>query len=32
MLRQLTYKITVYDDRLEIHLQIGVVLEQVYTH
>lgn len=30
VLRQLTDRIVVYDDRLEIHLRIGVVLEQKY--
>ena len=30
VLRQLTDRIVVYDDRLEIHLRIGVVLEQRY--
>ena len=31
VLRQLTDRIVVYDDRLEIHLRIGVALEQLYT-
>ena len=30
VLRQLTDRIVVYDDRLEIHLQIGGTLEQKY--
>lgn len=32
VLRQLTDRIVVYDDRLEIHLQIGGMLEQEYIH
>lgn len=31
VLRQLTDRIVVYNDRLEIHLRIGVALEQLYT-
>ena len=31
MIRQLTDRIVVYDDRLEIHLRIGGTLEQAYT-
>ena len=31
VLRQLTDRIVVHDDRLEIHLRIGVALEQLYT-
>ena len=30
VLRQLTDRIVVYDDRLEIHLRIGGTLEQKY--
>ena len=30
MIRQLTDRIVVYDDRMEIHLRIGEVVEQVY--
>ena len=32
VLRQLTDRIAVYDDRLEIHLRIGVVLEGTYKY
>lgn len=32
VLRQLTDRIVVYDDRLEIHLRIGVVLEGTYKY
>lgn len=32
VLRQLTDRIVVYDDRLEIHLRIGGTLEQAYAH
>lgn len=32
MLRQLTDRIVVYDDRLEIYLRIGGTLEQAYAH
>ena len=32
VLRQLTDRIVVYDDRLEIHLRIGVVLEQNFPN
>ena len=32
VLRQLTDRIVVYDDRLEIHLRIGGMLEQEYIH
>ena len=31
MIRSLTDKIVVYDDRLEIHLRIGEIIEQTYT-
>lgn len=31
MLRQLTDRIVVHDDRIAIHLRIGVVLEQEYA-
>lgn len=31
VLRQLTDRIVVYDDRLEIHLRIGGVIECAYT-
>jgi hypothetical protein len=31
MIRSLTDRIVVYDDRLEIHLRIGVVLEKRYS-
>lgn len=30
MIRSLTDKIVVYDDRLEIHLRIGEIIEQSY--
>lgn len=31
IMRSLVEKIIVYDDRLEIHLRVGVVLEQGYN-
>lgn len=31
MIRSLTDKIVVYDDRMEIHLRIGEIIEQTYT-
>ena len=31
VLRQLTDRIVVYDDRMEIHLRIGSTLEHAYT-